>query len=72
MAEKIYNILDEKEMSEIISIAECRQLRQVMNMLTSAPMLTKEEYVRLMVQVNKILDRMEKNNDSALGLEETI
>lgn len=60
MAEKVYNILDEQEMSETISMAECRQLRQVMNTLTSAPMLTKKEYVNLMVQVNKILDRMEK------------
>ena len=60
MAEKVYNILDEQEMSETISMAECRQLRQVMNTLTSAPVLTKKEYVNLMIQVNKILDRMEK------------
>ena len=57
-----YNILDEKEMSETITIAECRNLRQVANMLTAAPLITKKEYVRLMVVVDGILNRMEKEN----------
>lgn len=42
-----YNILDEKEMNETISISECRNLRQMMHTLTAAPMITKKEYVGL-------------------------
>lgn len=57
-----YNILDEKEMSEAISIVECRNLRQAVNMLTAAPMITKKEYVRLMVVIDGILNRMEKED----------
>lgn len=56
-----YNILDEKEMEEIISISECRKLREIVQMLTSAPFITKKEYVRLMVVFNQILDRMENS-----------
>lgn len=55
-----YNIFDEKEMSEIISISECRELRKVMYMLTVVPMITKKEYVRLFVVINAILNRMER------------
>lgn len=55
-----YNIHDEKEMSETISVAECRNLRQVVNMLTIAPLITKKEYVRFMVVIDGILNRMEK------------
>lgn len=55
-----YNILDEKEMNETISISECRNLRQVMTTLTAAPLITKKEYVRLMTVVDGILKRMEK------------
>lgn len=54
-----YNILGKKEMSETISIPECRNLRQVMNTLTAAPMITKKEYVRLIAVVDGILKRME-------------
>lgn len=57
-----YNILNEKEMSEIISIVECRNLRQAVNMLTYAPMITKKEYVRLMVVIDGILNRIEKED----------
>ena len=59
-----YNIFDEKEMSETITIAECRNLRQVINMLTVAPLITKQEYVRLMVVINIILNRMEKEDSN--------
>lgn len=55
-----YNILNEKEMSETISIVECRNLRQAVNMLTAAPMITKKEYVRLIAVIDGILNRMEK------------
>lgn len=54
-----YNILDEKEMNETIGISECRNLRQVMNTLTAAPMITKKEYVRFMTVVDGVLKRME-------------
>lgn len=54
-----YNILDEKEMNETINISECRNLRQVMNTLTAAPMITKKEYVRFMTVVDGVLKRME-------------
>lgn len=57
-----YNILNEKEMSETISIVECRNLRQAVNMLTATPMITKKEYVRLMVVIVGILNRMEKED----------
>ena len=55
-----YNILNKEEMDELISVSECRKLREVVNTLTVAPMITKREYVRLMVVINHILDRMEK------------
>lgn len=60
--QKVYNVLDEKEMNEHISIPECRQLRKVIQMLTVAPLLTKREYIRLMVVINDILERMEKED----------
>lgn len=62
-----YNILDEKEMNETIRISECRNLRQVMNTLTAAPMITKKEYVRFMTVVDGVLKRME----SEVGENET-
>lgn len=55
-----YNILNEKEMSETITIAECRNLRQAIHMLTVAPLITKQEYIRLMIVIENILNRMEK------------
>lgn len=60
--QKAYNIMDEKEMSEPTTISECRKLREVVNMLTIAPLLTKREYIRLMVVINDILERMEKED----------
>ena len=52
--QKMYNIMDEKEMNELITIPESRNLREVVNTLTIAPLLTKREYVRLMVVINDI------------------
>lgn len=60
--QKAYNIMDEKEMNEPITIPECRQLREVINTLTVAPLLTKREYIRLMVVINDVLERMEKED----------
>lgn len=59
---EIYNIFNEKEMSETITVAECRNLRQAIHTLTIAPLITKKEYVRLMVVINDILNRMEKED----------
>ena len=58
--QKAYNVMNEKD--ELISIAECRKLRESVNMLTSACFLTKREYVRLMVVINDVLERMEKED----------
>jgi len=60
--EKQYNVLDEVEMKELITILECRKLREVVNTLTIAPLITKREYVRLMVVINDILKRMEEED----------
>ena len=60
--QKAYNVMDEKEMNEPITISECRKLREIVNMLTIAPLLTKREYIRLMVVINDILERMEKED----------
>lgn len=56
-----YNILDDKEMNETISMSECRKLREITNMLTMGCMITKKEYIRLMVVYDGILKRMEKS-----------
>lgn len=55
-----YNIFDDKEMNETISMTECRKLREITNMLTVGCMITKKEYIRLMVIYYGILKRMEK------------
>ena len=60
--QKAYNIMNEKEMNEHISIPECRKLREAIHTLTVAPLLTKREYIRLMVVINDILERMEKED----------
>lgn len=53
-----YNILNEKEMNETISVSECRKLREAINALTFTPIITKKEYVRLMVICNQITKRI--------------
>jgi hypothetical protein len=63
-----YNILDEKEMEELISIDECRKLRETVNILTMAPFLKKKEFVKLMVIFNQIVNRME--NEGQIQKEE--
>ena len=60
--DKQYNVLDETEMKELITIPECRKIREAVNTLTIAPLITKGEYVRLMVVINDILKRMEKED----------
>lgn len=55
-----YHILNDEEMNKTITVEECRNLRKVINMLTTGPLLKKKEYVRIMVVINSILNRMEK------------
>lgn len=64
--QKAYNVMDEKEMNEPITIPECRKLREVVNMLTIAPLLTKREYIRLMVVIDGILARMEREDEESI------
>lgn len=63
-----YNILDEKEMNELISVAECRKLREIVRILTMGPFIKKKEFIRLMVIFNSILNRME--NEEVIQKEE--
>ena len=60
-----YNIFDKEEMSQTISVAECRNLREIVHNVTVAPILTKYEYVRLMVIFNQVCDRLEKEEVKA-------
>lgn len=62
----IYNILNEEEMNETISVPECRNLRQMMTTLTMAPVLTKREYVRFCTLINQVCDRLEKEGSEDL------
>lgn len=55
-----YHILDDKEMDKTITVEECRNLRKMVDTLTIAPMLEKKEYVRIMVVIDGILKRMER------------
>ena len=57
---EIYHILNDEEMDKTITVEECRNLRKVINILTTGPLLKKKEYVRIMVVINSILNRMEK------------
>lgn len=59
-----YNILDDKEMDKTITVEECRTLRQAVNTLTIAPMLKKKEYVCIMVVIDGILKRMEREAEN--------
>ena len=62
-----YNVLDDNEMNELITIQECRKLREVIHILTVAPMITKREYISLFVVIDRILKRMEKEGESDAG-----
>lgn len=62
----IYNILNEEEMNETISVPECRNLHQMMTTLTMAPVLTKREYVRFCTLINQVCDRLEKEGSEDL------
>lgn len=60
-----YHILDDKEMDKTITVEECRNLRKMVDTLTIAPMLKKKEYVRIMVVIDGILKRMEREGENA-------
>ncbi len=59
-----YHILDDKEMDKTITVEECRNLRKMVDTLTIAPMLKKKEYVRIMVVIDGILKRMEREAEN--------
>lgn len=59
-----YNIFDDKEMNQTISMPECRKLREITNILTAGCMITRKEYIRLMVVYDGILKRMEKSYET--------
>lgn len=59
-----YHILNDEEMDKTITVEECRNLRKVINILTTGPLLKKKEYVRIMVVVNSILNRMEREGEN--------
>ena len=50
------------EKDELITMADCRKLREIIHTLTSAPMLTKQEYLRLIVTIEHILERIENES----------
>lgn len=56
----MFNNVNEKEIEEFVSVAECRKLREIVNILTMSPYLKKKEYIRLMFLFNQILERLEK------------
>lgn len=45
---------------EIIGIKECRELRQYINEFTSGCILTKNEYLAIMMVLGRAADRLEK------------
>lgn len=59
-----YNILNDEQMNQKISYAECMKLRDTMGKLTCAPLLTKREYVRFMTVIDGVLKRMEKEGNA--------
>ncbi len=61
---EIYHILNDEEMDKTITVEECRNLRKVINILTTGPLLKKKEYVRIMVVINSILNRMEREGEN--------
>lgn len=47
----------------MITISQCRNLRMMINDLTRGCMLTEDEYRQFCIVINKILGRMEKEED---------
>lgn len=48
---------------EMITMKQCRDLRMMIMELTRGCMITQDEYRHLCVVINKILSRMEKEED---------
>lgn len=48
---------------KLITISQCRDLRMMIMELTRGCMITQDEYRQLCVVINKILSRMEKEED---------
>lgn len=45
--------------SKLITISQCRDLRMMINELTRGCMLTEDEYREFCIVINKVLNRME-------------
>lgn len=45
--------------NELITVTECRNLRETINVLTQFPIITKEEYEQYMKISLQVLDRLE-------------
>lgn len=56
--------LTKEQLQERITISECRLLREVITTLTSAPVLTRDEYLSIMYITHKSLERLEKEMDT--------
>ena len=48
---------------KLITISQCRDLRMAMTELTRGCMITQDEYRQLCIVINKILSRMEKEEN---------
>lgn len=48
---------------KMITISQCRTLRMMINELTKGCILTEDEYRQLCIVINKILSRMEKEEN---------
>lgn len=46
--------------SKLITISQCRDLRMMIMELTRGCMITQDEYRQLCIVINKVLERMEK------------
>ena len=49
--------------NKLITISQCRDLRMMIMELTRGCMITQDEYRQLCIVINKILRRMEKEED---------
>ena len=48
---------------KLITISQCRDLRMAMTELTRGCMLTEDEYRKFCIVINKVLERMEKEEN---------
>lgn len=49
--------------AKLITMSQCRDLRMMINQLTQGCMLTEEEYKEFCILINKVLNRMEEEEN---------